>query len=149
MCALLGLDHGARRVGIAVSDETETVAFAVGTHTTPGDGSLIERLRRLAAERGVRAVVVGLPLEESGREGEVAARARAFAAKIAAALGLPVVLLDERYSSREATAFLRAGGRRRRPRGEVDALAAEIILQQYLDRSRAARPDADAPEGAP
>jgi len=147
MCALLGLDYGARRVGIAVSDETETVAFAVGTHTTPADGSLVERLRRLAAERGVRALVVGLPLEESGREGETAARARVFAAKIGAALGLPVALLDERYSSREATAFLRAGGRRRRPRGEVDALAAEIILQQYLDRARTAGPGGAPPEG--
>lgn len=149
MCALLGLDYGARRVGIAVSDETETVAFALGTHTTPGDGSLLARLRRLVSERGVRAVVIGLPLEESGREGESAVRARAFAARIGAALGLPVSLLDERYSSREATAFLRAGGRRRRPRGEIDALAAEIILQQYLDRERSAPPADAPPEMAP
>lgn len=130
----LGLDYGPRRVGIAVSDPTATLASALGTHDARADGPLLEHLRRLCAERGVAGLVVGLPLEESGREGESARRARAFAGRVAEALGLPVALVDERYSSREAMACLREGGRRRLPRGRVDAVAAEIILQQHLDR---------------
>ncbi|MBU1676274.1 Holliday junction resolvase RuvX, partial [bacterium] len=85
--------------------------------------------------------VVGLPLTADGREGEMAAAARRFAGRLDAEFGLPVHLVDERFSSQEADAWLRAasrraGGRRAksaRSRGERDEIAAELILQQYLD----------------
>lgn len=146
MPTLLGLDYGSRRVGIAVSDETRTIAFALGFHDSTEDGSLFARLAAVIAQRDVAGIVIGLPLEESGTEGGAAGSVRAFAARLAAVTGLPVSFVDERYSSREAAAFLRESGRRRRPKGEVDALAAEIILQQHLDRLRAG---AGPPEPAP
>lgn len=138
MPVLLGFDYGPRRVGLAASDPTGALASAIAVHRTPEDGSLLALVDRLIVERGVTALVVGLPLEESGREGPAAARARVFAALLARHTGLPVTLVDERYSTREAARWLRAGGATaRRARARVDAAAAELILQQHLDTLRA------------
>lgn len=131
----MGLDYGTRRVGIAVSDAEGRLAFALGTHTEGRDGSVLARLRAVVAERGVGEVVVGLPLTADGRETDIAARARRFAGVVAEALALPVHLLDERYSSQQAERILTGRGR---PREAVDALAAEIVLQSFLDARRSA-----------
>jgi putative Holliday junction resolvase len=133
MSVYIGLDYGLARIGIAVSDPTGTIASAVATHHEGRDGSVFARLADLAAERGAAGVVVGWPLTTAGDEGEMARRARAFATKLEKALRLPVTLVDERLSSREAEQLLRASGRRW-PKGEIDSLAAALILQQYLDR---------------
>jgi putative holliday junction resolvase len=130
MPVIMGLDYGTRRIGIAVSDAEGRLAFAVSTHTEGRDGSVLARLRALVAERGVSEVVVGLPLTADGRETEIAARARRFANVVGESLALPVHLLDERYSSQQAERILVG---RRRPREDVDALAAEIVLQSFLD----------------
>jgi putative Holliday junction resolvase len=135
MPVIMGLDYGTRRIGIAVSDAEERLAFAVGTHTEGRDGSVLAHLRILVAERGVSEVVVGLPLTADGREMDIAARARRFAGVVAEALVLPVHLLDERYSSQQAERILAGRGR---PREDVDALAAEIVLQSFLDARRSA-----------
>jgi len=142
MPVLLGIDYGERRIGIAASDPGGTLAFAVGVHVEGRDGSVLALLADLVRERGATGVVVGLPLTADGREGDLARKARRFADRLAAALALPVTLCDERYSSQEAE---RAIARRGRParRGEVDAVAAQIILQQHLDRLRAGRPVED------
>ncbi len=143
MSVLLGIDYGERRIGIAASDPGRTLAFAVGVHVEGRDGSVLALLADLVRDRGATGVVVGLPLTADGREGDLARKARRFADRVAAALDLPVTLSDERYSSQEAE---RAIARRGRParRGEVDAVAAQIILQQHLDRLRAARSPEDA-----
>jgi len=133
MSVVIGLDYGLRRIGIAVSDPAGRLALAVGTHVTGRDGSIVARLRALAAERGATGLVIGLPLPADGREAAMAARARRFAARLGEELGLPVVMLDERYSSQEAERWIGLRGRPAR-RGEVDAVAAQIILQDYLDR---------------
>lgn len=135
MPVFMGLDYGTRRIGIAVSDADGRLAFAVGTHTEGRDGSILTRLRALIADRQVTEIVVGLPLTADGREADSAAQARRFAGVVAEALALPVHLLDERYSSQEAERVL-AG--RKRPREAVDALAAEIVLQSFLDARRSA-----------
>jgi putative Holliday junction resolvase len=135
MSPLLGLDYGLSRIGIAVSDATDTIASPLATHQEARDGSILARLRELVRERGITAVVVGLPLTTRGEDAAMAARARSFARRVGEELGLPVHLVDERFSSREATGLLRLGGRRRRPKEEVDALAAALILQQFLDAS--------------
>lgn len=139
MPVFLGIDHGTRRVGIAVSDPDASFAFALGTHVEGRDGSLFRHLEEIVRERGVAAVIVGLPLTADGREGESAVRVRAFAAKLALALPVPVELWDERYSSQEADRFLPArGSGTPRAKGERDAVAAELILQGWLDRRTAA-----------
>jgi len=140
MASWIGLDYGARRIGVAVSDPTETLASTLTTHRTPDDGSFFAWLRSVIADRGATGIVLGLPLEEAGVEGAAAERVRDFARRLEAATGLPVLFEDERYSSREATARLREGGSRR-PREAIDAAAAAIILQQFLDRRRAGRPE--------
>ena len=148
MTPLLGLDYGKRRIGIAASNDERTLAFAVGTHDAGRDGSVLVYLRQLIDERGVAGLVVGLPLRADGSEGELAAAVRAFAARLRAEFALPVHLHDERYTSQEADRYLRdASGA---DKGARDALAAEIILQNYLDRQRALarrRPD-DRDQGA-
>ncbi|HPF34116.1 MAG TPA: Holliday junction resolvase RuvX [Candidatus Krumholzibacteria bacterium] len=130
MGSVLGLDYGTRRIGIAGSDPTRLIASALGCHREPEDGSVLARLRDLIRERDVDTVVVGLPLTADGRRGPIAERAERFAARLREEFGLPVVLVDERYSSQEADRWL-AG--RRRPKGERDAAAAALILQQFLD----------------
>jgi putative Holliday junction resolvase len=135
MTPLLGIDYGTRRIGLAVSDATDTLATAVATHHEGRDGSILTRLRRLVAERGVTEIVVGWPLTTRGEEGDIARQARRFADRLREELGLPVTLVDERYTSQEAERHLRASGRRH-ARDAVDALAAETILQIHLDRRR-------------
>lgn len=136
MAAVMGLDYGKRRIGIAVSDPSGTIASALGCHRTPEDGAVAPFLAAIIAEREVTEIVVGLPLTADGREEDIARRARAMADHLHKTLALPVHLADERYSSQEADRWLRQGGRRGRDKGERDAVAAELILQQYLDGRR-------------
>ena len=136
MAAVMGLDYGKRRIGIAVSDPGGTIASAFGCHRTPEDGSVAQFLAPIIEARGVEEIVVGLPLTADGREQDIARRARAMAEHLRTTLDLPVHLVDERFSSQEADRWLRQGGRRRRDKGERDAVAAELILQQFLDSRR-------------
>ncbi len=138
MSPLLGLDYGTSRVGIAVSGEGDTIAFAVGTHRTRTDGSLFDRLQRLIDQRDVTAIVIGLPLTARAAEEEMAGRVRTFARKLETRFELPVFLVDERFTSLEADRYLKMSGRRH-DKAEIDALAAEIILQQFLDRRQRRR----------
>lgn len=147
MPVYLGIDHGTRRVGIAVSDPDAAFAFALQTHVEGRDGSLLDLLSKLVAERGAVAVIVGLPLTADGREGESAVRARRFAERLAEVLPVPVEMWDERYTSQEADRFLaHPPGRAKadRDKGERDAVAAELILQGWLDRRAASRAAAGA-----
>jgi putative Holliday junction resolvase len=136
MSCYLGLDYGTRRIGLAASDPDGSLAFALDTHVQGRDGSILSRLGELIAERRAVGLVVGLPLTADGREGEMAQRTRKFARRLAAVFPLEVILWDERYSSAEADR--RLGDARRRTREERDAVAAQIILQSYLDSLAAA-----------
>ena len=136
----MGLDVGGRRIGVAVSDETWLIATPL-RYVERGPRDRAE-LRRLAAEYGVGRLVVGLPTGLSGREGPQAAEVRAYAEALAADLGLPLDYWDERLTSAIAERTLIAAGTRRADRRErIDAVAAAVILQDYLDaaRHRAAR----------
>lgn len=140
MPACLGLDYGLRRIGVAAASAEVALAKAVCTHVEGRDGSVFELLARLVRERGIQTIVVGLPLTAAGQEGDLAQRARAFGEKVAARLAVEVVMWDERYSSQEADRWLHLS--RRPDREDRDALAAEIILQSYLDSLAAGPPEA-------
>ncbi len=132
----LGLDHGERRIGVAVSDPTGTIALPHSVIDRRGD-DVAGALRSLTDEYGVELIVVGLPLQLSGEEGISAQAARAFADSVAEESGLPVALQDERYTTVTAEEALLEGGVRRRQRRDVrDKVAAAVMLQSYLDRKR-------------
>ena len=135
---LLGVDWGERRIGLALSDETQTLAQPLTALTRrPGKRVPLRRLVALIDEHGVTAVIVGLPLDQEGAEGAAAASARALAADIARHSGRPVELWDERFTTARALRAVREmGGARRGRQGDVDALAAALLLQHYLDARR-------------
>ena len=133
MSRLLALDHGTRRIGIAVADLETGMAFArraIQRRNLDHDLALV---RELCTSEGVERVVIGLPLNMDGTEGPQAGVAREFGEQLRAG-GLDVVYEDERLSSWEAAERLRSSGRRpERGSGELDSTAARVILQQYLD----------------
>lgn len=136
----MALDVGERRIGVAVSDETGVIATPVAT-VGRGGGDLDE-IRRLVGAWEVDRLVVGLPTGLSGREGPQAALVRAYAARLGAHLGPepPLEFWDERLTTAIAErALIAAGTRRAQRRERIDAVAAAVILQSYLDAGRAAR----------
>ncbi|MBV9099772.1 MAG: Holliday junction resolvase RuvX [Candidatus Dormibacteraeota bacterium] len=133
---VLGVDVGAVRVGLAVSDETRTVASPLATlERTSRD--LWARLRGEVATRDVRCAVVGLPRRLDGSEGDSAADARRFADALGAELGVEVDLWDERFTTAQAEReMISAGVRRDKRRRSIDAVAAALLLQSWLDAHR-------------
>jgi putative Holliday junction resolvase len=136
---LLALDVGGRRVGIAVSDETQTLARSLTVLRRRSKAQDFEVLSDLVREQSVRAVVIGLPLSRDGSEGAQARRIRRYAAAMSEALAargldIPVIFYDETLSTVTASERMIASGRRRRDRRRnVDAVAAAVILQGFLD----------------
>jgi putative Holliday junction resolvase len=129
---LLGLDVGDRWLGLAISDPEQRLALPLRVIDRK-QGDVLAVLTQLAAAEEVTALVVGLPLNMSGDAGPQAEKARAFAEAVAARLGRPAVLWDERLSTWQAAQMTpprRRGQRRRRD----DAAAAAVILQSYLDQ---------------
>lgn len=130
----LGIDVGAVRVGLAAADETGTIASPVATLPRRARGAW-QRIEREIRERHASTLVVGLPLLLDGSEGEAARDARAFAAELGSRTDLAVEMWDERFTTAQAERSLIAGGmRRRRRRERVDAVAAALLLQSWLDR---------------
>jgi putative pre-16S rRNA nuclease len=132
---VLGLDLGARRIGLAVSDAGATIAFPIGALERRSPASDLAALCDLIRERSVTRVVIGLPLHLDGRSGTGADAARRFAATLAEAASLPVSLVDERWTTALAERTLRDAPRGHRRRKEnVDAVAATLILRTYLEQ---------------
>lgn len=133
---LIGLDHGERRIGVAVGDTETGMAFARPAIRRRNLDHDLARISELCAGEDSRWVVIGLPLNMDGSEGQQAAAARAFG-ELLAASGLDVAYEDERLSSWEAAERMSAEGiRGSRAGGELDSAAARVILQQYLDARR-------------
>jgi putative Holliday junction resolvase len=133
---VIGLDHGTRRIGVAVGDTETGMAFPREAIRHRGAAGAAESVRELAADEDAALVVLGLPRAEDGGEGEQAAIVRAFGARLEE-LGLRVTYEDERLSSWAASEALENGGRRApRQSGALDSAAARLILQQYLDAHR-------------
>lgn len=135
----LGVDLGSRRVGLAVSDSAGTVATPLQVvDRRGGDDATWRAVADVAAEWEVAVIVVGLPRSLDGSEGPAAAAARADAAAIAAVTALPVEFADERLSTVSAAGALRATGMlAKAQRARIDAAAAAVFLQGWLDARRA------------
>jgi putative Holliday junction resolvase len=135
---LLGVDWGERRIGLALSDESQTLAQPLATLTRrTGKRFPMKDLLAQLERHQVAGIVVGLPLEASGAEGEPARAARALAEDIARRSGRPVELVDERFTTaRVRRAVREMGGTTAGRAGDVDALAATLLLQHYLDSRR-------------
>ena len=132
---ILGIDFGARRIGIAISDEDGRVAVPHSTLERRSDAAAARAIAELARREGVGALVVGEPVNLDGTRGPAAERARAFAARLVAASALPCLLVNESLTTVEAAQRLReAGVDPRRDPGRLDAVAAQILLQEALDR---------------
>lgn len=130
---MLGIDFGRSRIGVAVSDELGMLAHPVETITL-ARGDPAARIRKIAEEKNVDRVVIGLPRHMSGTLGASATEALAFANKLRSLLSCEVVTWDERLTTVAANRALRDSGRKtRNSRGVVDQVAAQIILQGYLD----------------
>jgi putative Holliday junction resolvase len=134
----MGLDVGGRRVGVAISDEMGMIASPLATIDLDRDG--LERLVELISRYDPVLIVVGLPVTMRGREGSQAVGTKAFAARLAERIDRPIVFWDERLTSSAAERLLTdAGVGRKRRRELVDAVAAALLLQSYLDAQRSQR----------
>ena len=137
---LLAFDFGVERIGVAVGEALLGQARALTTIAAPDNDTRFARIGKLIEEWQAQRLVGGLPLALDGSEHEMSARCRRFAHQLEGRFGLPVELIDERFSSTEAEARLADLGLSWQARkSEVDAVAAQIILQDYLDARLPAR----------
>jgi len=143
MGRVMALDLGEKRIGVAISDPTRTIARPLTVLPRTSRRAVIAALRRLIAEYGVEEVVVGLPRSLSGAEGPQARWARREAQALASHLPVPVTLWDERLSTATAEAYRALRGER--SRAPIDAEAAAVILQDYLEAQRALPADPRPP----
>ena len=143
MSRILGLDPGERRIGVALSDPTGTIASPHSVIDRRRSDPLVV-VRALCEDNGVERIIIGLPTGLSGHEGPSAQAARAFGALISEGVAIPVEFQDERFTTVTAESALLEGGVRRDKRRDVrDKVAAAVILQAYLDRKDYQRDAAD------
>ena len=139
MGRILGVDLGARRVGLALTDPLRTFGSPLATVTFSSEPDLVERIAVLCRERDVDLVVIGMPYEPGGKESEGCARSRRIQERLSAS-GIKAVLHDETWTSRDAAATLRESGKNRRnAKGALDRIAASLILKDYLEQARGRR----------
>lgn len=129
----LGIDYGDKRIGLAISDETET--FASPYRTLSADQKLLPELQQISERERIGGIVLGLPKNMDGTLGPAAAKAQAFGKKLAVALpSAKIVFWDERLTTIEAQRALHAAGKNvKQSKKIIDQVAAQILLQSYLD----------------
>ncbi len=131
---ILALDHGTRRIGVAVSDELKMIAQPLEFIPADPFTGFLTRLKELLREKEVELVLVGMPRNMDGSYGPAAAKVQEFVAALKEAITVPIRTWDERLTSAQANRFLIEGKVRRDKRKEkVDKTAAAILLQSYLD----------------
>jgi putative Holliday junction resolvase len=131
---LLGIDYGRKRIGLATADETGLVVKPLRTLVRKNRREDLKRLREVVEEHGIGKIVVGHPLRLDGTPGEMAEETARFAERLRKALRIPVELADERLSSWEASQMVREKQTGKRSAKEMDAVAAAVILRDYLNR---------------
>ncbi len=151
--SIVGIDYGRARIGLAIAEVDSALPRPLATLKRVNRNEDMRRLRELVREHGAGQIVVGLPLRLDGTRGEMAEEATRFAARVRKQLNLPVTMVDERLTSWEAERlleeqgghFLRAAkaaqkrGKREDTRASVDAVAAAVILKEYLEQQRATK----------
>jgi putative Holliday junction resolvase len=150
--SILGVDYGRARIGLAIADAQTQLPRPLATLDRVNRNEDMRRLRELAREHGVRKVVVGLPLRLDGTRGDMAEETTRFAERLRKQLGLPVDMIDERLTSWEAERLLdEQSGRvlhdkkthgqkgHKSGRASVDAVAAAVILKEYLNQQHATK----------
>ncbi len=144
---LLGIDYGTKRVGVAVSDMYQKYASPLFNHQRQGKQADERFFRKLIPEYRPVGLVVGLPIHLSGDESEKSAEARRFAAWLSSVMSLPVAFQDERFSSFQAEQLLlQAEFSKKKRKERMDKVAAQILLQTFLDaRQPTERNSAETP----
>jgi putative holliday junction resolvase len=131
---ILALDHGSKRIGVAVSDELKMIAQPLEFILAEPFDAFLARLKEIIREKEVEIILVGMPRNMDGSYGPAALKAQEFAAALKAKFAVPIHTWDERLTTAMAQRFLIEGGVRRKDRKEkVDKTAAAILLQSYLD----------------
>jgi putative pre-16S rRNA nuclease len=131
---ILAIDHGTKRMGIALSDELKMIAQPVEFIPAEPFAQFLARLKQLLHEKEVELILVGMPRNMNGSYGPAALKVQDFVAALKNAVTVPIKMWDERLTSAQANRFLIEGNVRREKRKEkVDKMAAAILLQSYLD----------------
>ncbi len=131
---IMGLDIGTKYIGVAISDETGILAQGRETILRVNEKLALERIKDLVEEYKVKEIVVGLPINLDGTEGVRAKDSIKFSENLKLTTALPIELWDERFSTKEAEAvMIKASVRRKKRKQVIDKMAAQIILQSYLD----------------
>jgi putative Holliday junction resolvase len=131
---ILAIDHGTKRMGIAISDELKMIAHPVEFILAEPFGDFLTRLKELLRDKEVEMILVGMPRNMNGSYGPAALKVQDFVAALKGAVTVPIETWDERLTSAQANRFLIEGNVRREQRKEkVDKMAAAILLQSYLD----------------
>lgn len=131
---ILALDHGTKRIGVAVSDETKTIALPLEYIPAEPFAEFLARLKHILAEKEVDFILIGMPRNMDGSYGPAAQKVEVFIATLKSAITIPIKTWDERLTSTMANRAMIQGNVRRDKRKEkVDAMAAAILLQSYLD----------------
>lgn len=131
---ILAIDHGTKRMGIALSDETATIAQPLEFILAEPFSAFLARLKELIREKQVEMILIGMPRNMDGSYGPAALKVQEFVAVLKDTIGIPIKTWDERLTSTQANRMLiQAEVRRDKRKERVDAAAAAILLQSYLD----------------
>ncbi len=134
MGRVIGIDLGEKRIGIAVSDETQTISSAVRTLQVKGIKSCLNAVADIVKFYNAQAVVIGLPLNMDGTKGPKAQESMDFAKRLSSKIKARVLTFDERLTTSQGQRILLSADMSRKKRkGNIDKLAAQIMLQTYLD----------------
>jgi putative pre-16S rRNA nuclease len=140
---ILAIDYGTKRMGIALSDETKTIAQPLQYIPSQPFDQFVVRLKEIIHEKEVDLILIGLPRNMDGSYGPAVLRVQEFVAVLKLAVGVPVQTWDERLTSAQANRFLiGANVRRARRKEKVDQTAAALLLQSYLESLALRQPDA-------
>lgn len=131
---ILALDHGTKRIGVAISDELKLIAQPLEFIPAEPFDAFLGRLKQLVQEKAVELILVGMPRNMDGSYGPATQRVEAFVAALRQSLSVPIKTLDERLTTAQAQRFLlQAGMRRAKRKLATDKMAAAVLLQSYLD----------------